>query len=50
MTMARTLLGCAVACSCLLSAGPAAAFCGFYVKPGDDELKNPATSVVMMPT
>jgi len=48
MTMTRTLVGCAVAFFCLASAGRAAAFCGFYVQPGEDELKNPATSVVMM--
>jgi hypothetical protein len=41
-------IGCAAALSCLASAGPAAAFCGFYVKPGEEELKNPATNVVMM--
>ncbi len=48
MTMARAVMGCAAAIYCLASAGTAAAFCGFYVKPGEEELKNPATSVVMM--
>ncbi|MFK7988103.1 MAG: DUF2330 domain-containing protein [Sandaracinaceae bacterium] len=32
----------------LLSAAPASAFCGFYVAPGESELKNDATMVVMM--
>ncbi len=48
MMKVRAVMGCAAALVCLAWASGAAAFCGFYVKPGDDELKNPATNVVMM--
>ena len=46
--MTRTVLAAALASASMLFAGPAAAFCGFYVAGAESDLFADATMVVMM--